>query len=64
VKKLDGRKNNKGARPTEREDGVVRDQRIVVMLSQDEIDQVNARRGAVPGSAYVRNLVLEDLKKT
>jgi hypothetical protein len=33
------------------------------MLSQDEIDKVNEKRGAVPGSAYIGNLVLEDLKK-
>jgi hypothetical protein len=63
MKKTDGRRNNKGARPTERADGVARDQRIVVMLSQDEVDQVNEKRGAIPGSAYIRQLVLEDLKK-
>jgi hypothetical protein len=63
MKKTDGRRNNKGARPTERADGVVRDQRVVVMLSEDEIDKLNEKRGAIPGSAYIRNLVLEDLKK-
>jgi hypothetical protein len=61
--KVDKRQNNKGARPTEREDGKVRDQRIVVMLAQDEIAKMNELRGAVPASAFVRNILLENLKK-
>ncbi len=61
--KTDKRQNNKGARPTERADGKVRDQRIVVMLAQDEIDRINEMRGAVPASAFVRSILLENLKK-
>ena len=61
--KADKRQNNKGARPTERADGKVRDRRIVVMLAKDEIDKINELRGAVPASAYVRNILLENLKK-
>jgi hypothetical protein len=50
VKKSDRRRFNKGASPTERDDGVARDKRIVVMLSEDEVEGTNEKRGAVPGS--------------
>jgi hypothetical protein len=63
MKRSDRRRFNNGARPTEREDGVVRDKRIVVLFSEDEVERMNEKRGAVPGSAYIRQLVLEDLKK-
>jgi hypothetical protein len=63
MKRSDRRRFNKGARPTDREDGVVRDKRIVVMFSEDEVERMNEKRGAIPGSAYIRQLVLEDLKK-
>jgi hypothetical protein len=61
--KTDKRQNNKGARPTERADGKVRDKRIVVMLAQDEIDVINEMRGGVPASAFVRSILLDNLKK-
>jgi hypothetical protein len=60
---MDKRKNNKGARPAERADGKVRDRRIVVMLAEDEIEVINELRGGVPASAFVRNVLLEGLKK-
>jgi hypothetical protein len=62
MKKLDRRRFNKGARPTERDDGVVRDKRVVIMLSEDEVERMNKKRGPVPASAYIRNLVLVDSK--
>jgi hypothetical protein len=33
------------------------------MLAQDEIDRINEMRGAVPASAFVRSILLENLKK-
>jgi hypothetical protein len=44
-------------------DSRIRDQRIVVMLAQDEIDAINQMRGRAPASAFVRGILLEGLNK-
>jgi hypothetical protein len=33
------------------------------MLAPDDIDKINELRGAVPASAFVRSILLENLKK-